>query len=129
MTKAAAKNGTVELKSPRKKTLKTATIPSTIKINGYTFKVTSISANAFKNNKRLRKVTIGSNVKKIGKSAFSGCKSLRTIYLKTKVLTSVGKSALKGISSKAKIQSPKGKKKAYTKLFKNKGQKKTVKVK
>ncbi|MEE0420956.1 MAG: glycoside hydrolase family 127 protein [Lachnospiraceae bacterium] len=129
VTKAAAKNGTVELKSPRKKTLKTATIPSTIKINGYTFKVTSISANAFKNNKRLRKVTIGSNVKKIGKSAFSGCKSLRTIYLKTKVLTSVGKSALKGISSKAKIQSPKGKKKAYTKLFKNKGQKKTVKVK
>lgn len=36
---------------------------------------------------------------------------------------------MKGIYAKAVIKVPKAKKKAYTKVFKGKGQKKTVKVK
>lgn len=41
----------------------------------------------------------------------------------------VGKLALKGINKKAVIRIPKSKKKAYRKLFKGKGQKKSVIVK
>ncbi len=129
VTKSAAKGGTVELKAPLKKTMKSVSVPSTVKINGYTFKVTSVGKNAFKNNKKLTKVTIGANVTKIGANAFSGCKKLKKITVKSKKLKSVGKNALKNIHKKAVIKVPKAKKKAYKKVFKGKGQKKTVKIK
>ena len=41
-------------------------VPDSIKINGATYKVTSIAKSAFKNNKKLKTVTIGKNVSKIG---------------------------------------------------------------
>lgn len=129
VTKSAAKGGTVEFKAPQKKTLKSITVASTVKINGYTFQVTSIGKNAFKNNKKLTKVTVGANVTKIGANAFSGCGKLKKLTIKTKKLKSVGKNALKGIYKKAVISVPKAKKKTYKKLFKGKGQKKTVVIK
>ena len=51
-------------------------IPDTVKVNGITCKVTAISANAFKNNKSLKSVTIGRNVTVIGTNAFYGCRNL-----------------------------------------------------
>ena len=54
-------------------------IPDTIKVNGITCKVTGISANAFKNNKSLKYVTIGRNVTVIGTNAFYGCKKLSKV--------------------------------------------------
>ena len=131
VTKSADRNGTVELKAPLKKTMASVSVPSTVKINGYTFKVTSIAKNAFKNNKKLTKVTIGANVTKIGANAFSGCKKLKKITVKTKKLKAkaVGRNAFKGIHKKAVIRVPKGKSKAYKKVFKGKGQSKTVKIK
>ncbi len=129
VTKSAAKGGTVELYGPLKKTCTSISVPSSVKLNGYTFKVTGIGANAFKNCKKLTKVTVGANVTKIGKGAFQSCAKLKKIVLKTKKLSSVGKNALKGIHAKATIQVPKAKKAAYKKLLKGKGQKKTVAVK
>ena len=49
---------------PRKATEKKFTVPGTVKIDGVTFKVTEISKNAFKNNKKLTQVIIGKNVSK-----------------------------------------------------------------
>ena len=131
VTKSAAKGGTVELKAPLKKTMTSVSVPSTVKINGYTFAVTSIGKNAFKNNNKMTKATIGGNVTKIGANAFSGCKKLKKITVVTKKLKSksVGKNAFKNIYKKAVISVPKSKKKAYMKVFKGKGQKKTVKIK
>ena len=54
-------------------------IPDTIKVNGITCKVTGISANAFKNNKSLKSVTIGKNVTVIGTNAFYGCRNLSRV--------------------------------------------------
>ena len=54
-------------------------IPDTIKVNGITCKVTGISANAFKNNKSLKSVTIGRNVTVIGTNAFYGCEKLSKV--------------------------------------------------
>ena len=105
------------------------TIPSAVKISGKKYKVTEISANAFKNKKKLKIVTIGENVKKIGKNAFSGCKSLKRINVKSKNLKSVEVNAIKGINSKAVIKVPKVKVNAYKKLFTKKtGFKKSMSI-
>ena len=112
--------------SRKARTLKVA---AAVTISGEKVSVTSIAANAFKGMKKLEKVTIGTNVSKIGKNAFSGDSKLKSIQIKSKKLTSVGKGALKNISAKAVIKVPKSKKKAYTSLLKGKGQKKSVKIK
>ncbi len=105
------------------------TVPATIKSGNTTLKVTQISKNAFKNNKKLKKVTIGKNVTVIGANAFAGCKKLKTIIIKTSKLKKVKSKAFKDIHAKATIKVPKKKFNAYKKLLKNKGQKKTVKIK
>lgn len=56
-------------------------IPDTVKGNGFIYKVTGIAGNAFKNNKKVTKVTIGKNVSVIGKDAFSGCAKLKTVTI------------------------------------------------
>jgi len=106
----------------------TITIPNTVTIKGKSYKVTSISSNAFKNNTNLTNVTIGKNVKKIGKNAFYGCKNLKKITVKSTKISSVGSNAFKNIHKKAVIKVPKSKLSKYKKLFKNKGQKKSVKI-
>lgn len=52
----------------------------------------------------------------------------KTISVKSTKLKSVGKNALKGINSNAKIKVPKSKFKKYKILFNNKGQGKKVKI-
>lgn len=113
-----------------KKNIKKAVVPASVKINGKKYKVTVIAKNAFKDNKKLTKVTIGKNVQSIGKNAFKGCKNLKKIVVKTKKLTAkkVGSNAFKGINSKAVVKVPKNKVKAYKKIIKAKGAGKKVEV-
>lgn len=122
---------TVEYTKPSSKKATSASVPATIKANGKTYKVTSIAAKAFYKNTKLKKVTIGSNIKKIGKQAFFGCKNLKKITIKTKSLkkSTVGSKAFKGINKKATIKVPKKQKKAYKKILKAKGIGSKVKVK
>lgn len=123
---------TVEYKGPTSKSKKSVTIPATVKVKikgkKTKCKVVSVAKNAFKNNTKVQKITVGKNVKEIKANAFSGCKNLKSIVIKSIVLKKVGKNALKGVSAKCKIVVPKKKRKAYTKLFKGKGQAATVKV-
>ena len=123
-------NKTVEYNKANKKAKK-ATVPSTITVNGVKYQVTSIAAKAFANNKKLTKIVIPASVRSIGKQAFSGCKNLKSITIKTTYLTkkSVGVKAFKGIHAKATIKVPKKQKKAYQKLLKTKGLGKKVKIK
>ena len=95
-------NPTIEYTAPVSNTAKTVTIPATIKLGDITYKVTSVSKNAFKNNKKLTKVTIGSNVITIGASAFSGCTNLTTVTLGKNVKT-IGASAFSGCKKLTKI--------------------------
>ena len=78
--------------------------------------------------KKLTTVTIGKNIKSIGKNAFYGCGKLKKITIKTTKLTAgaVGAGAFKGINQKAVIKCPKAKKTAYKKILLKKGMKKTV---
>lgn len=124
------KNKTVEYKAPASKKKTSAVIPATVKVKGVSYKVTSIAKNAFKNNKKLKKVTIGANITSIGANAFSGCKVLKNVVVKSTKLKTIGKNAFKGIQKKAVIKVPAKKLKAYKKLFGSKaGIKKTMKIK
>lgn len=87
VTKAGKKGGTVEYYRSTNKNAKTITMKATVKINGITYKVTSVAAKAFKNNTKITKVTIGSNVTTIGKEAFRGCKKLKTVTIGKNVTT------------------------------------------
>ena len=127
VTKSSSKNGTVEL-TKANKSKSSITVPSTIAVDGIDYKVTSVSKNAFKNNKKLKKITIGKNVKTIGANAFYGCKNLKTIVVQSTQIKTIGKNTFKGIYSKAKIKVPKNRFKSYKKLFNKKGLKKTAKI-
>lgn len=95
-----------------------------IKVGDKKYKVTSIADNAFKNNKKITKVYIGKNIKLIGKNAFAGCKNLKYVNIKSKVLARIGKNAFKGTSKKLKVKVLKAKKKIYAKMIKKAGNKK-----
>lgn len=145
------KNGTsVTLKRSKSKAITTAAIPSSVKANGRTYKVTAIASGAFKNCRKLRQVTIARNISSIGTSAFQGCSALRTVKIGSKV-SSIGKKAFydcKALTSvsiqskkltsgtvgksaftkagrnnykKLKVKVPASKLSAYKKLFKSKG--------
>ena len=138
--------------SAKDKKAKKVTIPKTVTINNVKYRVTGIAAKAFKNSKKLqsivipdtiteigassfegcknlKSVTIGKNVTSIGKNAFKNCKNLKKITVKSTKLKKVGKGALTGINRKCVIKVPKKQLKSYKRLFKGKGQKKSVKIK
>jgi len=73
----------------------TAEIPNEVTINGVTYKVTSIADNAFKNNKKIKKVVIDSNITSIGKNAFYGCTKLQSVKIGKNVKT-IGSKAFYG---------------------------------
>lgn len=116
VTKAGAE---VSLIKTNKKA-KRVTIPAVIKVNGVTYKVTSIGAKAFNGNKKLTKITVGTNIKRISNNAFYKCKSLKTVTIKSVLLTkkAANKKAFKGVNKKMVIKVPKKVKKAYVKIFK-----------
>lgn len=152
ITRSNASGGTVEYVKPAAKK-KSVTVPAAVAYNGRTYKVTAIAKNAFKNDKKLKKLVIGKNVAIIGAGAFQGCRSLaqvkigaglkkigskafykcgalKRMEIKSKNLKSVGKNAIKGIHKKAVIRVPGSKLKKYRKLFgAAKGFKKGMKIK
>lgn len=154
VTKAGKKNGCVTYTKLKNANAKSVTVPSVVTINGVTYKVTAIAANAFKSNKKITSISIGSNVmtignrafykcvsikkvtipakvNKIGKQAFYGCKNLKTINIKTTKLTSrnVGSQAFKKINTKASIKVPKRKLTSYKKILRAKGVSTKAKIK
>ena len=59
----------------------TLKIPSTIKCNGVTYKVTTIGSSAFRKCTGLTSVTIPNSVTKIGTQAFDGCTGLTEVHI------------------------------------------------
>jgi len=107
VTKSAAVGGKVTVVKLLKKSKTKVAIPSTVKLDGYTFKVTAVSAGAFQKCTRLKSVTIGKNVTSIGKKAFYKCKKLKAVTYKSTKAPKIGKQAFKGIQAKARITVPK----------------------
>lgn len=106
VTKAATmkKAGTVKLSGLNKKYKKAAAlvIPDKITIGAYQYRVTAIGTKACQGIKA-SKVTLGKNVKEIGKYAFQKAKKLKTFVVKGK-LTKVSQNAYKGCKHKIKLK-------------------------
>lgn len=94
-------------------------------IGKYRLAVNAIGDDAFRSLKSVRTFTTNTKLTKIGKNAFSGCKSLKRLVVKSGQLKTIGTNALKGISKNAKIEV---RSKEIKKLLKGKGQAKTVSV-
>ncbi len=151
--KVEKQKNTVTYQKP-KKNAKNVTIPATVKINGETYKVTSVANNAFKGNKKVKTIKVGKNVTTIGAGAFQNCKALTKVTLPAKTKT-IGKNAFanskklkkivikstkmtkktikngafKKVSKKVTVDVPNKKAKTYKKLFQKKGLPKACKVK
>lgn len=112
----------VEYMHPIKKTA-TVSIPDVIKAKGETLKVASIQYDAFKGNKKVKKITIGSRVVYIGEKAFYGCKNLKDITINALNLNADGiqTKAFQGINSKAVIKVPEQRLSEYKKMLKARG--------
>ena len=98
-------NGTVTFVKPFKKTYTSITVPATVDIEGYTFRVTAIKDKACYKNTSLKTVKIGSNVETIEKRAFEGCKKLTKVTIGDKV-TKISDKAFKKCTSLKKIVIP-----------------------
>lgn len=124
-------SSTVTVTAPADRLIKKAVILDSITINGYSFKVGSISNDAFANCDSLKTVTVGRNIATIGKRAFYGDKNLETISLKTTrlVKTRVGSKAFKGIRSNCTFKVPSTKSSLYTKILNAKGAGNRIKIK
>ena len=135
------KKNEVTYTAPNSKNIKAVTIPENVNYKNKSYKVTSIAASAFKNNKKLTKVVIGGNVRKIGKNAFRGCKELKSVTIgknvttigayafygdrkltevnfNTKKLSKVDKAAFRRIGKHPKAKVPSGMLEKYKKLIK-----------
>lgn len=113
----SAKGRVVEVSNGSKATGK-VTIPDTITFAGKKYKVTGIGAKAFANNKKITKVTIGKNVKTIGKMSFYKCKKLKQVVIRSTKITKIGQKAFYGNAKTLKVKVPKSKLNKYKKLLK-----------
>ena len=102
VTKDNATSKEVEFVIANAKTDKVV-IPATVTVGNIVYKVTSISDDAFNNNKYIKSVVIGSNVKTIGESAFQNCKKLTSVTM-GKNVTTIGAKAFYGCSALTSVK-------------------------
>lgn len=106
VTSVKGKKGTVKVVGAAKKGVKSVSVPKNVKSGKIALTVDEIGNSAFKNCKKLKKVTTSGALKTIGKNAFSGCKKLETLDLSASTkLASIGKNVLKGAGN-AQVEIP-----------------------
>ena len=91
---------TVRCMGAVKKNIKNLVIPATVKYRSKSFKVTVINAGAFKNNRSIRKLTVGKNVITIMNKAFYRCSKLKKVVIRGRNLKNIGKNAFVGFRRK-----------------------------
>ncbi len=100
-------------------------VKNTVSASGASYQVTGIGSKAFRKAAKLKKATLGSNIKAIPASAFDSCKKLTAV--KATGVTKIGKNAFKGCKAFNKLTLGKKKLSSVSKgAFK--GCKKTIKV-
>ncbi len=114
---------TVKYEGISEKAYTVADIPDKVELKSKSYRVTQIKDSAFANSSKIKRVTVGENVKKIGKKAFYNCKNLKSITIKSELLKkgSIGANAFKGLPSDAVVTVPKEKLSTYKSILKSKG--------
>ena len=128
-------DGTVTVMNvkPAKKVGSNLSVAGTITVNGFKYQVSEIAPYAFKNNKKIKTVTIGKGITKIGKGAFYGCTKLKIVkgcqtlkeigslaFYKCTSLEKVGSAAFKKCNKNIKFVLQAKTAKKYKKLLRNK---------
>ena len=106
----------------------TVKVPKTVKAGKITYKVTAVGDKAFYKNNKVKKVTVGGYVTRIGKKAFMGCKNMTTAAIGSKV-TTVSDYAFSKCGKLGKVTIGKGIKKIGTQAFSYNRKLKTVTIK
>ncbi len=104
-------------KTKKAKKRKKLVVPNTVKYNNRSYKVIGVDSRAFFYNEHVQNITLGANVTEIGKEAFFGCSKIKKVTVKSKNLKKISKEAFYTDGNKFTLKVPKGKKKAYKKLF------------
>lgn len=78
-----------------------------VTIDGITCSVVEIEADAFRGFRKLKRVTIGKQVRTIGRNSFYGCKKLKKVTLKGKKIASIKAGAFYNTHARLKISLPK----------------------
>lgn len=114
---------TVAYKISKKSKKSKIIILKSVTVAGVKYLVTSIDDNAFKDNTTIKEITIGKQIKSIGKNAFDGCENLKKIIIKSEKLKAgnVGKNAFANGSDEVIVKTSKKKLEAYKKLLKKRG--------
>ena len=130
----STKAGKLTVALTKAKNAKNVAIPASVNINKKSYSVVQANAKAF-TAKAIRTVTIGKNIAKIKKNAFSRSKATKMIVKTKKLKKATVKGSLKGSKIKT-VQVKVGKKKVnrtyvkkYKKIFTKKNAGKKVKVK
>lgn len=108
----------------------TPKVVSKVKFKGYTFTVTSIEKNAFKNCTKIKgTVTISGNITSIGNNAFYGCKNITKVAIGNKV-KSIGSKSFYGCTKLKTVDLRKASKlsKIGSAAFKKNAKKRTFKI-
>lgn len=99
---------------------------TSVKVNSYVtigakkYTITKVANGAFKDYSKLKTVFLGAKIKEIGKNAFKNCRKIQKVTLKGNDISKVGSNAIKGINKKAKLVVPKKRIKKYKKIFSKK---------
>lgn len=93
-------------------------IPATTTINGVTYRVTEIAANAFNSDKKLTKVVMGGNIQRIGNAAFKNCKKIKTVSFSKKI-QKIGNDSFNGCTKVKSIALPDSIRTIGSRAFKN----------
>lgn len=129
VTSANVQNPKVSYVSNSNANATSVSIPSTVTIDKVTYKVTSIADYAFRNNKKLKSVTMGTNITSIGIKAFCRCSNLSKVTIKSKKLSTIGKQAFYAISKSSTFYAYNSKLKTYQSKIKKSGISTTIKLK
>ncbi len=108
----------VEFTGAANRKVKKVEIPDEVEYQKTKFKVTSVGNKALCGYKKLKSVTVGKNVTRIGKAAFSKSRKLKSVKISSAALTEIGKKAFNKNSKNLTVKVPKAQFKAYKKLFK-----------
>ncbi len=96
-------------------------IPDTIRLYGKEYEVYGIAPEAFKNNKKIKTVTIGKNVRRIGKKAFYNCKKLERVTIQSKKITKIESKAFYKNAKTLRFKLPKSKMSKYKRMIQKSG--------
>ncbi|WP_029322974.1 leucine-rich repeat protein [Butyrivibrio sp. AE3004] len=92
--------GTATFNSVEATTATSIKVPTKVTVDGVEYTVVEIKESAFANAKKVRKITIPSNVQTIDTKAFTGAESLKKIKFNGKKAVKVAKGAFKGLDTK-----------------------------